>query len=738
MEDTQNPIKLTFGPYRVDTEYNRLFRNEKHIPLPRKRFEILLLLVQNAGRLLTKNEILQAIWPDQCIEENNLTQHVYLLRQSIEDDPRYPRYIVTIPGKGYLFQGTEPPFEPDRSVTGSELTNQPALSASDDETAINLPINISDTQVTHTESRILPKTASRLTITLLSLLILGLLAGGVWMTYSWELRGHPRNVNPISIPLQTLTGFKKDLSFSPDGKMLAFTSESETSNKTDLYIRMISGGESIRLTRTPENELDVAWSPQGDRLAFLRWPEPPDGKAAKYQMVIIPTLGGTEQIITQVESGLDWSPDGKYLAASDNQPQGKSVAILLVTPDTQERRFVSSPPAGTTVFDNLPRFDRTGQRIAFVRWESGVSGDLFLTNLQSGETKQLTFDKRTISDLHFSSDNETIIFVSNRNGNNRLWEIPVNGGTPSLVTSITEEINRLTISPVNGQIAFTQRTNDTATEITPLNRLTRATDQLRSPCFINSSRSDDTPRFSPDAGRIAFISNRTGKDEIWIAQADCSQPRQLTNLAENGVGSPRWSPDGHYIIFDHHIGGQSEISMVEINSGIVTRLTNDPLPNFLPSWSKDGKSFYYCSTKSGREEIWKKFLDRDNPVQITNQGGFEAVESPDGRLLYFTNRDQLWTYDTDSGNVRLINELSAYRIKRYWHVAAGAIYFVPYQRMEILRFDLTTRTIQNPTNLPGFATTNVPGLSLNPGETLLATSYINYRFGDIILTTNWK
>jgi len=731
MEDIRNHPTLTFGPFRLNTEYNRLYRNERNIPLPRKRFDILLLLVQNPGRLLTKNEIIERIWPDQFIEENNLTQHIYLLRQSIEDDPRYPRYIITVPGKGYMFQGTVEERQP-----GAALPDDAAGQAS--ATSLN-PTRPDDLAVSGIAPSALPTSPQRWRIALLILVLLGLLGLGGWMVTTRENRGrHQQHINPLSIPLQTLTGFKKSLAFSPDGKMLAFTSENEQSNKTDLYIRMISGGESIRLTNSPENELDLAWSPQGDRLAFLRWPEGAGADREKYQVVIIPTLGGPEQILTTVEGGLDWSPDGRYLAISDNISPTSAVGIFLVSLDNQTRRNISRPPSGLNIFDNLPRFDRTGQWLAFVRWESGVNGDIFITNLQNGEMKQLTFDKHAISDLRFAEDNQTIVFVSNRNGNHRLWEIPVTGGTPSLVTGITDEVQKITISPLNGHIAFTQLTNDTATEIVPINRAGGAPAPLRPPCFINSSRRDDTPRFSPDGEQIAFISTRTGKDEIWVARADCSQPRQLTYIGEDGVGSPRWSPDGRKLIFDHHINGQSEISMVEISSSIVTRLTNDPLPNFLPSWSSDGLAFYYCSTMTGREEIWKKYLDRDKPIQITRQGGFECVESPDGRYLYFTNRDQLWTYDSSSGAVSLIPELSNYRIERYWHLGNGAIYFVTDLQMEIQRFDLTTRTLQLVGKLPGFLPNALPGISLNQAENLLATSYINYRFGDIILTSNWR
>ncbi|MFM8392611.1 MAG: winged helix-turn-helix domain-containing protein [Acidobacteriota bacterium] len=736
MEDARNHAPLNFGPFRVDTAYNRLYRGDRHIPLPRKRFEILLLLLQNAGRHLTKNEILQAIWPDQFVEENNLTQHVYLLRQTIEEDPRYPKYIITIPGKGYMFQVADQSTSAGMDRVMRQAEADPGSSAT--ESASDGPA--SNFTVTPQSPSTIASTLGRFNLraAAIAFTLLGLFGAAVWIFESRGLRSGSHNIEPVSIPLQTLTGFKKSLAFSFDGKMLAFASENEKSNKTDLYMRLISGGESIRLTDSPENELDLAWSPQGDRIAFLRWPEKTDGNAQKYQLIIIPTLGGSEQMIAQVEGGLDWSPDGEHLAISDTEAEGNSVGIFLITLDSQERRAISRHPSGSAVFDHLPRFDRTGLHLAFVRWESGVSSDIFIANLASGEIKQLTFDKRSIFDLRFSKENDSIFFVSNRNGNRRLWEIPINGGTPSLVTSITDEIQKITISPLNGNIAFTQHTNDTATEISPLTRPGGTSTANRAPCFINSSRSDDTPRFAPYGEQIAFISNRTGKDEIWTANFDCSQSRQLTNLAENAVGSPRWSPDGQKLIFDHHIDGQSEISMIDVNSRIVTRLTNDPFPNFLPAWSNDGQSFYYCTNRTGRNEIWKKSLDRDDAVQITRQGGFESVESPDGRLLYFTNRGQLWIHNLKTRISSPVPELSKFLIKRYWHLSNGAIYFVPNLQMEILRFDLQTRTIQPIAPLPGFATDNVPGISLNPAETLLATSYINYRFGDIILTSNWK
>ena len=75
-----------FGPFRVDVEEHRLLRDGQFIPLPPKAFETLLALVQNSGHLLTKDELLQTVWPDSYVEENNLTQYIYALRKALGDE----------------------------------------------------------------------------------------------------------------------------------------------------------------------------------------------------------------------------------------------------------------------------------------------------------------------------------------------------------------------------------------------------------------------------------------------------------------------------------------------------------------------------------------------------------------------------------------------------------------------------------------------------------------------------
>src|ERR1044071_1957723 len=92
-----------FGPFQLDTGEHRLLRDGVEIPLQLKAFETLCVLVERAGRLLTKDDLLRQVWPDTMVEENNLNKNISMLRKALGDCPSGLSYIETIPRVGYRF-----------------------------------------------------------------------------------------------------------------------------------------------------------------------------------------------------------------------------------------------------------------------------------------------------------------------------------------------------------------------------------------------------------------------------------------------------------------------------------------------------------------------------------------------------------------------------------------------------------------------------------------------------------
>ncbi len=92
-----------FGPFRIDPDNRQLLRENEPVSLQPKAFDILLVLVQNAGNVVLKEDLMKTVWPDTFVEEANLSQHIFVLRKTLGDAVEEKRYIVTVPGRGYRF-----------------------------------------------------------------------------------------------------------------------------------------------------------------------------------------------------------------------------------------------------------------------------------------------------------------------------------------------------------------------------------------------------------------------------------------------------------------------------------------------------------------------------------------------------------------------------------------------------------------------------------------------------------
>jgi DNA-binding winged helix-turn-helix (wHTH) protein len=96
-------VVYEFGPFRVDPDKQVLLREGQPIAVTPKAFETLLVLMRRSREVVTKEELLKAIWPDSFVEEANLSQHIFMLRKALGDTQEERRYIVTLPGRGYRF-----------------------------------------------------------------------------------------------------------------------------------------------------------------------------------------------------------------------------------------------------------------------------------------------------------------------------------------------------------------------------------------------------------------------------------------------------------------------------------------------------------------------------------------------------------------------------------------------------------------------------------------------------------
>jgi len=252
--------------------------------------------------------------------------------------------------------------------------------------------------------------------------------------------------------------------------------------------------------------------------------------------------------------------------------------------------------------------------------------------------------------------------------------------------------------------------------------------------FISSTRSDLQGRWSPDGKRIAFISGRSGIEEIWVCDTDGSNPVQVTSLRAPHVGWPNWSPDGRLLVFDSSAPGQRDIYVVSADGGAPERMTTDPGDDSMPSWSRDGRWIYFCSSRTGKPQVWKVPGGGGSAVQVTKDGGTSAFESVDRKLLYYAKergRTSLWKIPVEGGEAsRVLDSI----IHTDFAIAGRGIYFKGSDLRSIHFFSFAT----GKTKLVASIDETFLGQGVSPDEKSILYTQYDQLGADLMLVENFR
>jgi Tol biopolymer transport system component len=275
--------------------------------------------------------------------------------------------------------------------------------------------------------------------------------------------------------------------------------------------------------------------------------------------------------------------------------------------------------------------------------------------------------------------------------------------------------------------------------LTELNR-TAYTASRTLPGNSPSTQDDYQPQYSPDGKKIAFGSKRSGAEEIWVCNADGSNPAQLTFGGGFTHGCPRWSPDSRWIAFDTRPAGQSDIYVVAASGGSPRQLTHETSDEVRPSWSRDGRSIYFASYRKNGWQMWRAPAEGGTAVQVTKNGGREAFESPDGRYLYFTKASGpgIWKIPSEGGEEVLVLQQGS---PGRWTLVERGIYFLSTSTpvAEIRFFRFVTRRDSLIAQLPQqFGLGYNPNLSVSPDGRWIVYGAPDLVESDIMMVENFR
>lgn len=268
--------------------------------------------------------------------------------------------------------------------------------------------------------------------------------------------------------------------------------------------------------------------------------------------------------------------------------------------------------------------------------------------------------------------------------------------------------------------------------------------------LVASSRRQIAPSISPDGRRIAFESDRTGGNEVWVCDADGSNALQLSSFGIQMTGTPRWSPDGKRIVFDSRVGGggdksnigdESNIYVVDPQGGPPRKLSID-MKGEQPSWSHDGHWIYFShGDDTFNPTVWKVPSTGGHAVQVAQPPATFQMESPDGQYLYFVRNQSLWRLRTSGSpeeEVKGMPELTG--LGSGWFPVQSGIYYVAIHnnKPEIDFLDLNTRKTRQVFALEKPPPEWMGGMPVSSDGKWLLYPQVDETSSDLMMIENWQ
>jgi DNA-binding winged helix-turn-helix (wHTH) protein/Tol biopolymer transport system component len=533
-DHAQRPALIRFGEFQLDLQTGELSRNGTRNRLQGQPLQLLELLLQHPGQLVTRDRIQQYLWPDGIVVEfeHSVNAAVKRLREALGDNAENPSFIETIPRRGYRFIA---------SVSDVRLHAAPASVAPIKGDGMVSPI--SQPRPGSGWLRTVVKAAVLLIVVTVGLLI------ALWWRRPIEIRQRRLTANTAHQPV--LGG-----EISSDGRYLAFA------DKTGFYLRQIDNGETHALS-LPQgfNAVPIAWYPDGTHMVAT-WIEGPKSPSSLWQISI---MGGAPRKLIDNGRQASVSRDGSQIAFV----RGPNVEEELWTMGgngENPRRLLLAP---RRCMFGAPAWSPDERRLAYVitsyepaQW--GTKTNLATLDLSNGREKVILSPPTTNSDLNdsvqlglglaWTSDNYLVYSISEappNNGDSNLWRVALDSsgrvvGHPLRLTTTPDEVSDLSASGDGKRIAYTKYTLNPSVYISELGS---GGTGLSTPQRLTIDDWKNIPfAWTPDSKAVIFVSDRDGIFHIFKQQIDKTVPELLVGGKEQ-ANVPRLAPDNSTLLY---------------------------------------------------------------------------------------------------------------------------------------------------------------------------------------------
>ena len=620
MQRTSHTPVFVFSGFRLDPNRRLLLHDNQPVSLHPKALDLLVTLVENRDRVLSKSELLDTLWEGQFVEENNLAVQVSALRRILGETSNEHRFIVTVPGRGYRFVsevGLD--FHEVREDTPTQVDSKHNGYSDDGPDKSEAP----------EEKLIAPSQPPPYYLYVFTIFIL--LVGGAWLYWSRD-----GAVGPGGLKLTRLTtsGRAINAALSPDEQFLVFAQKE--ADGESLWLRQIETGSQTRIIQSkPFEYVGLSISPDNHFIYFSTF----GANQAATLVQRIPLLGGTTENVGNIDTGVavSFSPDGHRFAFTQSSSSARQSSLNVADSDGgnvqtllrfgENERIIPShkvspvawSPDGSQIALAMSELDDAGRRMS----------EILLVDPTTGSTRSLV--KPVFDSIHSLAwtDAHHLGFVALEPtaSESQVWTVNLSSGEIRRITNDLQSYVWLSAGR-RGKLVTVQKSETSSVRIADFeDGLTRleSRELLHEPDVL-------VVAFGPDDS-VYYTSRRSGAREIWRLEHGATDPQQVTVGASVAKGfsiSPR---DGS-LVFSSRREGLNSLWITDANGKNLRRLTDgsDHYPQFMP----DGASVVFQRGTHNFVTLWRVGIsDETPPVRITSEYSAFPTLSPDGQRIAF-------------------------------------------------------------------------------------------------------
>ncbi|NQZ09235.1 MAG: winged helix-turn-helix domain-containing protein [Algicola sp.] len=496
---------LKIGEFQLDVERSRITNNGETIALEPKILEVLLVLAEQPGRVVSKADIIGKVWGDVVVEPNALHRCIRQLRKAFNDNVKEQSYIETHSRKGYSL--------------------------------------VADVSKEIVESNSISAVPTKMTIGYLVSFLILLVLTAVYL-FSKETR-HIYQFNNLT-PLTATDAIEANSVFSPDGKYVTFL-RGDVGGDDHIWWLNIATNEEYRLTKEPGDYSYLAWSLDGERIAFTHIIEDENNDCMQVESLYVPLAISSPQATSVLVACDDnhyrypqWLDNKRFFAI---QHSNKQSAVILFDSESGKKKVVFSEI--NTIVHALA-LSQVAKKLAITILADQQKPRIYIYDIEDKSSELLSFGiPQKYSNFyhwHPAWDHlgEGFVFSVGR----YLLHMNMDGNFTELHSSDSPDLRLADVSPVGDSIVMTMGKADRDIYIRPL----LDTNETSPKVVGRSTVKEFGAKFNPKSGVIAFLSEKNGATNVWVEQA--SGTKQISHIPE-GVEQFVWSQSGKELLLFH-------------------------------------------------------------------------------------------------------------------------------------------------------------------------------------------